>query len=81
MKKIKSKTLLFFLAYLISLLLCLGLFLSLMPDVWSKYSNEYTTTGVNSSSFNEQILVAKIPKAQNDTNNLTEFLHFWDLRV
>jgi len=34
-----------------------------------------------SPTFYEQLLHTKIPKAQKDTNDLTVFLHFWDLRA
>jgi len=32
-----------------------------------------------SSTFFEQLLHLKIPKAQKDTDDLTDFLWFWDL--
>ncbi len=34
-----------------------------------------------SSTIYEQLLCVQIPKAQKDTDNLTEFLRFWDLRT
>ncbi len=34
-----------------------------------------------SSTFYMQILSTKIPKVQKDTDNLTEFLSFWDIRA
>jgi len=35
--------------------------------------------GLISSTFYEKLLRAQIPKAQKDTDHLTEFLLFWDL--
>jgi len=37
--------------------------------------------GFISPSFYEQLLQSQIPKAQKDTNDLTELLHFWNLRA
>ncbi len=37
--------------------------------------------GSISSTFYSQRLRAQIPKAPKDTDNLTEFLKFWDLQV
>jgi len=37
--------------------------------------------GFNSSTFYTQLLCAQVPNAQKDTDNLTEFLFFWDLRA
>jgi len=37
--------------------------------------------GAISSKFYMKLLLVQIPKVQKDTDNLTKFLHFWDLRV
>jgi hypothetical protein len=36
-----------------------------------------SSKGLISSTVYSKLLGAKFPKAQKDTDNLTEFLHFW----
>ena len=36
---------------------------------------------ISPTCFYEQLLRSKIPKAHKDTDDLTVFLHFWDLRA
>ncbi len=48
MKQINNcRSLMLRLAYLCSFLLCLGLFLALLPDIWTKFSSKYTTTRIH----------------------------------
>jgi len=39
----------------------------------------YIYSGVNFTIISEQLLRTQIPKVQTDTDDLTVFLHFWDL--
>jgi len=39
------------------------------------------TTGVNFTNVYKQLLLSKISKVQNNTDDLTVFLRFWDLYV
>ncbi len=60
--------------------------------VFSKKNDIYNAMGlrtevgrekkrVNFINIYMQLLCVQIPKAQKDTDNLTEFLRFWDLRM
>jgi len=40
-----------------------------------------SSTVVNITKFYAQLLIVQIQKMQKTTNDLTVFLHFWDLRM